>query len=111
MNGNALRRQLAAGQWVFGIPIEGCGHPKMPHLFSRMGLGFVFLDTEHNPLDRETCTWAAQAYAANNVAPCSASPEPSASLAAMALDAGAHGVIAPYLETVEQVRAKSAAWD
>jgi 4-hydroxy-2-oxoheptanedioate aldolase len=71
-----------------------------------MGLDFVFLDTEHNPLDRETCAWAAQAYAANNVAPLLRIPEPSAILAAMALDAGAPGVIAPYVETVEQVRAR-----
>ena len=31
-------------------------------------------------------------------------PEPSGALAAMALDGGAHGVIVPYVETVEQVR-------
>jgi 2-keto-3-deoxy-L-rhamnonate aldolase RhmA len=104
LTGKQLRERLAAGQRVYGTCVEGFGNPRWPRLFSRLGLDFVFMDNEHNPLDRETCAWAAQAYAANNVAPLLRIPEPSATLAAMAVDLGAHGVIVPYVETVEQVR-------
>jgi 4-hydroxy-2-oxoheptanedioate aldolase len=105
LNGKDLREHLRAGKRAYGFCVEGFGHPKLPRVLARCGLDFVFMDNEHNPLNRETCAWAAQAYAANNVAPLLRIPEPSAILAAMALDAGAHGVIAPYVETVEQVRA------
>ena len=57
------------------------------------------------PLNRETMAWAAQAYAANGIAPLLRIPEPSPAYAAMGLDLGAHGIIAPYVETVEQVKA------
>ena len=104
MRGRELREQLAAGKRVYGVALEGFGHPKWPRLFSQLGVDFVFLDNEHNPLNRETCAWAAQAYAANGIAPLLRIPEPSGTLAAMILDAGAHGVIVPYVETVDQVR-------
>jgi 4-hydroxy-2-oxoheptanedioate aldolase len=105
LNGKELRERLRAGKRVYGTCIEGFGHPKWPRLFSKFGLDFVFMDNEHNPLGRETYAWAAQAYTANGVVPLLRIPEPSAILAAMALDAGAQGVIAPYVETVSQVRA------
>jgi 2-keto-3-deoxy-L-rhamnonate aldolase RhmA len=104
LRGQQLRECLANRQRVYGICIEGFGNPRWPKLFSCLGLDFVFMDNEHNPLDRETCAWAAQVYAANGVAPLLRIPEPSATLAAMAVDLGAHGVIVPYVETVEQVR-------
>jgi 2-keto-3-deoxy-L-rhamnonate aldolase RhmA len=104
VRGRDLRAQLAAGERVYGLALEGFGQPKWPRLFSSLGLDFVFMDNEHNPLNRETCAWAAQAYAAHGVAPLLRIPEPSATYATMMLDLGAHGVIAPYVETVEQVR-------
>ncbi len=104
MRGQDLRQHLAAGKRAYGILLEGFGHPRWPRLLSVMGIDFVFLDNEHNPLDRETCAWAAQAYSAYGIAPLLRIPEPSPTLAAMALDAGAHGIIVPYVETAEQVR-------
>jgi staphyloferrin B biosynthesis citrate synthase len=104
MQGRDLRARLAAHGRVYGLALEGFGHPKWPRLFANLALDFVFMDNEHNPLNRETCAWAAQAYAAHGVAPLLRIPEPSAMHATMMLDLGAHGVIAPYVETVEQVR-------
>jgi 4-hydroxy-2-oxoheptanedioate aldolase len=66
-------------------------------------LDFVFIDSEHTPLDRMQQAWAVQTYAAFGIAPLLRIPEASASLAAQAMDAGAHGVVVPYVETVEQV--------
>lgn len=68
-------------------------------------IDYVFMDSEHSPNNRETIAWAAQCYAAHGIAPLLRIPEISPSQAAMALDAGAHGVIVPYVETLEQVKA------
>ncbi|MEA3337373.1 MAG: aldolase/citrate lyase family protein [Chloroflexota bacterium] len=104
MRGRELRRALAEGRRVYGIAIEGYGQPRWPRFLAQFGLDFVFIDSEHTPLNRETMAWAAQAYASNRVAPLLRIPEPSVSYAAMGLDLGAHGIIVPYVETVEQVK-------
>ncbi len=105
MRGQQLRAKLHAGDLVYGIAMEGYGQPRWPKYFSDVGMDFVWLDSEHAPNNRETIAWAAQLYAAYNVAPLLRIPEISASQAAMGLDAGAHGIIVPYVETVEQVKA------
>ena len=105
MRGEQLRAKLHAGERVYGICMEGYGQPRHPKYFADVGLDYVWLDSEHSPANRETIAWAIQAYAANNVAPIVRIPEISAARAAMVVDAGAHGVIVPYVETVEQVRA------
>lgn len=104
MNGQPLREALHRGQRVYGTALTGYNQPGWPRMFAALGLDFVFIDNEHTPMNRETLAWACEAYAAYEVAPLLRIPEPSGTLAAMALDGGAHGVIVPYVETVEQVR-------
>ncbi len=104
MRGSELRAKLHAGERVYGICMEGYGQPRFPKYFADVGLDYVWLDSEHSPANRETIAWAIQAYAANGVAPIVRIPEISAARAAMMVDAGAHGVIVPYVETAEQVR-------
>jgi 2-keto-3-deoxy-L-rhamnonate aldolase RhmA len=104
MIGRELCQVLKKGEIVFGTCLEGYGQPRWPRYFAQMGLDYVFLDTEHTPLNLETLAWAAQAYAAQSIAPLVRIPSVSASLGAKALDLGAHGVVAPYIETVTQVK-------
>ena len=104
MHGTDLRQALGQRQRVYGVSMEGYGTPRWPRGLARLGLDFVFLDSEHSPNDRETIAWASQAYAANNVAPLVRIPEISAAHASQVLDGGAHGVIVPYVETVEHVK-------
>jgi 2-keto-3-deoxy-L-rhamnonate aldolase RhmA len=104
MRGEELRKALALGRRVYGTAVVGYGQPQWPGRFAELGLDFVFMDNEHTPLNPETVAWAAQAYAAHGVAPLLRIPEVSPSLAAKGLDLGAHGIIAPYVETVEQVK-------
>ncbi|MBK8021032.1 MAG: aldolase [Chloroflexi bacterium] len=105
MRGKLLREKLHAGERVYGICMEGYGQPRWPKYFADVGMDFVWLDSEHAPNNRETIAWAAQLYAAHGIAPLLRIPEISASQASMGVDAGAHGIIAPYVETVEQVKA------
>jgi 2-keto-3-deoxy-L-rhamnonate aldolase RhmA len=105
MKGSELRQALAGGERVYGIALEGYGQPRWQKYFARLGLDFVFMDNEHTPLNRETAAWAAQAYAAHGIAPLFRIPETAASLAAMGVDMGAHGIVAPYVENAAQVKA------
>lgn len=70
-----------------------------------LGLDFVFLDTEHIPLDREKLAWMCQAYRAVGLPPVVRITSPDPYEACVALDGGAVGIVAPYVETPEQVRA------
>jgi 4-hydroxy-2-oxoheptanedioate aldolase len=74
-----------------------------------LGLDFVFVDTEHVAQDRERVAWMCGAYRSLRIAPVVRIPEPDAYQACMVYDAGAEGVIAPYVETAAQVRALAGA--
>ena len=74
-------------------------------MVKNLDLDMVFIDTEHTPHDRNTTSWLCQVYSAHNLAPVVRIPSPDPYLAQMVLDGGAAGIIAPYVETVEQVRA------
>ena len=65
----------------------------------------MFIDTEHIAIDRAPLSWMCQTYAALGLPPIVRIPSPDPYAATMALDAGAAGVVAPYVETVAQVRA------
>ncbi len=103
MNGQGMREALHAGQRVYGTMISSPS-PKWASVMTGLPLDFVFIDTEHTPLGRETVTWMCQAHAAVDLAPIVRVPAPDPHLATMVLDAGAHGVIFPYVERPEQVR-------
>ncbi len=109
MNGQQLRAALAQRTRVYGIALEGYGQPRWPRFFSTIDLDYVFIDSEHTPQNRETIAWACQAYAAYGIAPLLRIPDPSPTQAAMALDAGAHGIIVPYVEDVNDVKALAGA--
>jgi 2-keto-3-deoxy-L-rhamnonate aldolase RhmA len=104
MRGAELRQALHNGQRVYGVALENPGQPFWPKFFSNLGLDYVWLESEHTPSNRETLAWAFHCYAAYGIAPLLRIPEISATRAAMGLDDGAHGILVPYVETVEQVK-------
>lgn len=97
-------KALRSGQRVYGTLIVSPS-PKWLEVVPKLGLDYVFLDQEHIPIDRQTASWMCQAYAGLGLTPLIRIPKPDPFLACMALDGGAAGVIAPYVETVEQVQA------
>jgi 2-keto-3-deoxy-L-rhamnonate aldolase RhmA len=64
-------------------------------------LDFVFIDTEHIALDRSQVSQMCKSL---GLVPVVRIPSPDPFEASMALDGGACGIIAPYIETPEQVR-------
>ena len=103
MNGEALRKALHAGERVYGTCVVAPS-PHWPAMIAGSGLDFVFIDTEHISLDRAMVAWMCQTYAARGVAPIVRIPRPDPYQACMMLDGGAMGVVAPYVESVEEVR-------
>lgn len=103
MNQKELREAFKTNKRVYGTLISS-PNPKFIGEVKKLGLDFVFIDTEHIPLDRSIVSLMCQTFSAMNIAPIVRIPSPSPYEACMALDGGACGILAPYLETVEQVQ-------
>ena len=104
MRGRELREALHHGQRVYGTCVTSPS-PRLPPMIAELGLDFVFIDTEHVPLGREAVAWMCQAYRALGITPLVRVPNPDPYQACMVLDAGACGVVFPYVESVEEVQA------
>jgi len=103
MDGKQLRQKLHNGERVYGSLIAG-DSPRWPQAVTSLGLDFVFIDNEHLPIDRQKTAWMCQVYAALGLVPLVRIPSPDPYQACMVLDGGAHGVIAPYIESPDQVQ-------
>ncbi len=103
MTGREIIRALHEGRHVFASAIVGIS-PQWPELARKLGLDFVFVDTEHVPLDRQTLSYLCQTYQALGLPPVVRIPSNDPFEACKALDAGAGGIIGPYVETAEQIR-------
>ena len=104
MIGQALAKKLRAGQRVYGTctvvastRMVGAITPAQPE--------FVFIDTEHNALDRTQVSWMCRTFTGLGIVPIVRIMSPDPYLAASTIDDGALGIVAPYIETVEQVDA------
>ena len=102
-----LRQRLIAGDTLFGTLIVSSS-PRWPDAVRGCGLDFVFIDTEHIALDRAELSWMCRTYAALGLPSLVRIPSPDPFAATRVLDGGAAGVIAPYVETAEQVRSCAA---
>ena len=103
MNGREIIQALHAGRRIYSSAIVAMS-PLWPNLAKQSGIDFVFVDTEHIPLDRQTLSWICQTYQALGLPPVVRIPCNDPFEACKVLDAGAGGVIGPYVETAEQVR-------
>lgn len=104
MTGGELRRAMRDGRRVFGTCVTVC-QPGWAETIASTGVDFVFIDTEHMPLGRPELAWMCRAFTALNVAPIVRVPKPDPYWGCMAFDAGAGGLIFPYVETVAEVEA------
>ncbi len=104
MDGYRLREALHDGSPVFGTLLVS-ESPLWPRALAGVGLDFVFIDTEHTALTRSQVAWMCQTYAGMDLAPLVRVLSPDPNLAANVLDTGAAGVIVPYVESADEVRA------
>jgi 2-keto-3-deoxy-L-rhamnonate aldolase RhmA len=103
MANKTLLEKLKNGKTVYGTCITSMA-PLWSKAARNAGLDFVFLDTEHVPLERMEIASLSQLYKAVGISPIVRIPSPDPFRACQMLDAGAEGIVAPYIETVEQVK-------
>jgi staphyloferrin B biosynthesis citrate synthase len=103
MNGKEFAENLRSRKRVYGTCLISPS-PHWPTALRELGLDFVFIDSEHIAQQRETLAWMCRTYRALNLAPLVRIPAPDPYQATMVLDGGAEAVLAPYIESAEQVQ-------
>lgn len=109
MNGEEFREALRRGDTVYGTMLTLAHGARWAAVFGRLGFDYVIIDTEHSPFGRHEVGDMSAALAAVGVTPIVRIPYPDPHQARIAIDAGGHGVLAPYVERPEDARAIVAA--
>ena len=104
MNGEQLKIKTKQGRVVYGSMISIGRNPRWASAIADLGLDYVVIDMEHAPRGRSEVADYLVAIQSTDIVPIVRIPIPDSHYVTMALDAGAHGVLAPYCETVEEVR-------
>ena len=104
MNGEELKNRVNNGGIVYGTMISMGRHPGWGRTVGAFGLDYVIIDTEHAPRSRAEVSDYMAALNYTGVVPIVRVPIPASHYVTMYLDAGAQGVLAPYCETVDEVK-------
>ncbi|MEE8336584.1 MAG: aldolase/citrate lyase family protein, partial [Dehalococcoidia bacterium] len=104
MNGIELKERLRGGGMVFGCMLSAMGTTRFRGALAGSTLDYVVIDSEHGSRDRKEIQELCGMLRQVEIAPIVRVPVPMAHWVAMALDAGAAGVLVPYCETVEEVQ-------
>ena len=103
MDGKQIRQALREGRRVYATAMVAPS-PGWPRALQNAGVDFVFIDSEHTPLDRGALSWLCQTFSALGIPPVVRISNPDPYEACNVLDGGAAGIIAPYVETADQIR-------
>ena len=89
-----LKEKLKSGKRIYGILIVSSS-ATWAKAVRQANLDFVFIDTEHFPLGRETVANMCAIYSEMGIAPMVRIPSPDPFSACTALDGGASVILAP----------------
>ena len=103
MNAIELKQRLNDGGTVFGCILSAVGNTRWKGAFAGSGLDYVVIDSEHGSRDRTEIQTLCAMFREIDIMPIVRVPAPMSHYVAMALDAGAAGILVPYCETVEEV--------
>jgi 2-keto-3-deoxy-L-rhamnonate aldolase RhmA len=98
---NILKEKLKQGQPVIGTFV-GLGHPDVTEVLSRIGFDWLLIDGEHSPISLETMQTMMQAMNGSNCTPIVRTQWNDKVIIKRVLDAGAHGVLVPWVNTREE---------
>ncbi|MQF70312.1 hypothetical protein FIM12_08285 [SAR202 cluster bacterium AD-804-J14_MRT_500m] len=104
MNGAQLKTILSNGGRVYGTMITLGRNPQWVPVLNNVGLDYVIIDTEHTPRGRSELGDYLAMMNTSTVVPIVRVPIPSSHYVTMAIDAGSQGVLAPYCETIDEVK-------
>lgn len=97
-----LLQKLYSGKNIYGTCIVSTS-PAWSKAVLNTGIDYVFIDTEHISINRTELTYLCQIYNALEIPVIVRILSPNPYLACMVRDAGAVGVVAPYVESIDQV--------
>lgn len=109
MTGASIREKLHNGERVYGTHIASLMNPLAAAIATGLELDFAFFCTEHMPIDRTEVGMMCQFYKAHGISPIVRVPDPNPTAISMATDAGAEGIVVPYVETLDEVKRMVAA--
>lgn len=109
MSGLDLKTKIHNGEIIYGTMLSVLRNPRWVESITKLGLDYVIIDNEHSPLGRSEVADLLAILKLTNIVPIVRIPIPDSHYVTMAIDAGSHGVLAPYCETVEQVEGVVAA--
>lgn len=98
-----LKTALKAGRPVFGFMISSTASMRWGRVFAGSTLDYVIIDSEHGSRDRQLIADTVQQMQSLDITAIVRTPSTDPIYVAMALDAGADGVLVPYCETVDEV--------
>ncbi|NQW20693.1 MAG: hypothetical protein HQ477_08225 [Chloroflexi bacterium] len=99
-----LKAALKAKKPVFGFMISATASMRWGRVFAGSTLDFVVIDSEHGSRDRQLIADTVAQMQSLNITAIVRTPNTEEVWVAMAIDAGADGVLVPYCETVSEVR-------
>ena len=105
MDGTDLRAKMAGGERVYGTMVSLIRNTRWANIYGRLGFDYVIVDTEHSPTNRSEAADLASAFLLNGICPIIRVPTTDPAETIKGLDAGFHGVLVPYCESVEEVKA------
>ncbi|MEX0925485.1 MAG: aldolase/citrate lyase family protein [Dehalococcoidia bacterium] len=104
MRAKELKGKLAGGGAVFGAMISATLGMRWGQVWQGSTLDYIVIDAEHGSRDRLQISNLVMLAKSVDLTPIVRVPSTDPVYVAMALDAGAEGVLVPYCETVEEVR-------
>ncbi|MDZ7725956.1 MAG: aldolase/citrate lyase family protein [candidate division KSB1 bacterium] len=103
MTGQEFKQKLHNGNLLLGTRITSASLP-WSRLARDLNLDFVFIDNEHYPLSPHETALLCHTHFSVGVVPMVRIPKPDATYASMAMDWGALSIVAPYIETTDQIK-------
>ena len=100
-----LKATLKAGKPVFGFMIAAIEGLRWSRVYAGSTLDYIIIDWEHSSRNRQKISELVTSVKSAGVTCIVRTPNTDDTYVAIALDAGADGVLVPYCETVEEVRA------
>ena len=104
MKPSELKAALKAKRPVFGFMVSATSSMRWGRVFAGSTLDFVVIDSEHGSRDRQLIADTVAQMQTLDITAIVRTPNTEEVYVAMALDAGADGVLVPYCETVDEVR-------